>query len=181
MNFTVWLRAFREEDAVLVNKLRYGSEMEKLIGGSKRFVSLAKDREWVKALSLANNTDPIYLAICDKKSDAIGYTSISNVDFRVGTCFWSGIKIDSHLAGKGLGFEAELLILKYCFEELRMVRVSAQGLEEHEVAIKFMEKAGFKKEGLMRKYVYKDGKHHNVWLFSITDDDYKEIKEKYEL
>lgn len=181
MNFTVLLRALREEDAMLINKMRYNSEMENLIGGSKRFVSLAKDREWVKALSLANNTNPIYLTVCNKKAIAIGYTSISDVDFRNGTCFWSGIKIDSHLAGMGLGFQAELLILKYVFEELRMVRCTAQGLEEHEVAIKLMEKAGFKKEGLMRKHVYKNGKHHNVWLFSITDDDYKEIKEKYEL
>lgn len=181
MNFTVSLRAFREDDAILINKLRYDSEMEKLIGGSKRFVSLAKDREWVKSLSLANNTDPIYLAVCDKKSIAIGYTSISDVDFRNGTCFWSGIKIDSHLSGMGLGFQAGLLCIKYCFEELNIQRVTAQSLEKHEVADKLLIKLGYVKEGLMRHYIYKNGEYNNVWLWSILKEEYNIIKERYEI
>lgn len=182
MNFSIYFRALKTEDASFINNLRTIPTMENLIGGSKRFVSLERETEWVRDILLSDNNSVIYVAICENGSDKIiGYTSVSEIDYRNGTCFWSGIKLDPDCSGKGYGFQAELLILKYIFEELRMVRCKAQGLEEHKIALRYMEKAGFVKEGLMRKYVYKDGEHKNIWLFSMTDDDYILTKEKYEL
>jgi RimJ/RimL family protein N-acetyltransferase len=50
--------------------------------------------------------------------------------------------------------------------------------EHHTAAIRLMEGVGFSKEGLMRKYMYKNGEHINEWLYSIIDEDYLVLKEK---
>ena len=44
-----------------------------------------------------------------------------------------------------------------------------------------MDKAGFKKEGLMRKHVYKNGEYKNNWLLSILKEEYEVLKEKHEI
>jgi len=182
MVFDIYLRAFRSEDAPFINALRRIEGMENKLGGIKRFVSPEREMKWVQDIIMNDNQSAIYLAVCENGNDSIiGYTSISDIDYRNGTCFWSGIKLSPDKSGKGYGHQTALLILKYVFEELRMVRCIAHGLEEHEVAIKLMEKAGFKKEGLMRNFVYKNGEHKNTWLMSILKEEYNMIKQKYEL
>jgi RimJ/RimL family protein N-acetyltransferase len=124
----------------------------------------------------------MYFAVTEKDSnEIIGYTSISDIDYRNGKCFWSGIKLSPAVSGKGYGFQIALKVLKYVFEELRMVRCIGMCQEDHTPAIKLMLKAGYEEEGLMRKYLFKNGEYVNVRLYSVTDDDYKTIKEKHNL
>ncbi len=180
MEFTIFFRALKPEDAVFINSLRRIEDMENKIGGVKRFVSLEREIKWVNDLIMNDNPTMIYLAICEKGNDTIiGYTSVSDLDYRNGSCFWSGIKLSPEKSGKGYGLQTALLILKYVFDELRMERCIAHGLEEHIIALRLMEKTGFRKEGLMRKYVYKNGEYKNTWLLSILKEEYELLKQKY--
>lgn len=182
MDFKIKFRAFRIGDEVFINKLREDTERESKVGGMKRFVSLDREAKWVHDIIMGDSQSVFYFAVTPCDSDTIiGYTSISDIDYRNGTCFWSGIKLSRECSGKGFGLQIALLVLKYVFEELRMVRCIGKCQEEHIVALKLMEKAGYKKEGLMRKSMYKNGRHINQWLMSITDDDYKVVKDKFEL
>lgn len=182
MDFNIKFRAFRFGDEVFINELRNLTERENKVGGMKRFVSIDRERKWVNDIIMGDSQKTLYMAITELDSDKIiGYTSISDIDYRDGTCFWSGIKLSPSCAGKGYGLQVALLILKYVFEELRMVRCIGKCQEDHSVALKLMEKAGYSKEGLMRKSLYKNGRHINQWLMSITDDDYRNIKDKYEI
>lgn len=182
MKFDIKFRAFKFGDEVFINSLRDDQEMESHIGGIKRYVSIDREEKWVHDLVLNDNSSVIYLAITPIDSnDIIGYLSVHDIDYQSGTCFWSGIKLSRNYEGKGLGFQAGLLITKYVFEELRMVRCIGKCQEDHYAMINVMSKIGYKKEGLMRKSMYKNGRHINQWLMSITDDDYMETKEKYEL
>lgn len=182
MVFDIEFRAFRLGDEEFINELRNLSIRESKIGGMKRYVSLDRERKWVNDIIMGDDQTCMYMAITEKGSDdIIGYTSISDIDYRNGTCFWSGIKLSPHCAGKGYGIQVALKILKYVFEELRMARCIGMCQEEHIVALKLMEKAGYTKEGLMRKSLFKNGMHINQWLMSVTDDDYKFIRQKFDL
>jgi len=182
MEYRINFRPFKLSDAQFINQLRNEESMEALIGGGKRPVSYEREVKWVEDVIMKDNPQSIYFAITLVGSDEIiGYTSISEIDFRNGTCFWSGIKLDKLKSGKGIGMEVALKILKYVFEELRMERCKAECLETHEVALKMMQKAGYKTEGLMRSNIYKNGIHNNQWLLSIIRPEYEEIKMKYTL
>jgi len=182
MDFHINFRPFRLEDAQFVNKLRQQDTLEELIGGVKRPVPYEREVKWIQDIILGDNQHIIYYAVTEKNDDnIIGYVSISEIDYRNGTCHFSGIKIDPDRSGKGLGTEAVLKSMKYVFEELRMERCMALCLENNSASVRMFEKAGFKKEGLMRRNIYKNGKHSNQWLLSIIREDYTEIKKKYEL
>jgi ribosomal-protein-alanine N-acetyltransferase len=182
MEFQINFRPFKLEDAKFINDLRRLEDMERLIGGTKRPVSYERDLKWVEDIIMKDNQGVVYYAITLKgEDDIIGYTSISEIDYKNGTCFWSGIKIDQTKARKGVGTEVALKILKYVFEELRMVRCKAECLEEHEAALKMMLKVGYKQEGLMRNTIFKNGYHNNQWLLSVISSEYSEIKERFNL
>jgi len=182
MDFNLFFRALKPDDANFINELRKNKEMENLIGGPKRFISLERDRKWVNELIFSDNPGSIYLAICEQGADdIIGYTSIAEIDYRNGSCTWSGIKIAPEKSGRGYGLQVALLIIKHIFEELRMVRCYIVTQEEHQVILKLVEKVGFRKEGLMRKHLFKNGVYKNSWLLSILDTDYPAIKEQYGL
>ena len=182
MEFDIKFRAFKKGDEVFINSLRQNEEMESKIGGSKIFVSIDREAKWVEDIIMKDSASVMYFAITEKDSDEIiGYTSISDIDYRNGKCFWSGIKLSPSVSGKGYGFQTALKVLKYVFEELRMVRCIGNCQEFHSAALNLMLKAGYKKEGLMRKYLYKNGEYINTWLLSMTDDEYKEVKKENNL
>ena len=182
MEFDIKFRAFKMGDEKFINALRENEAMEEKIGGTKRYVSIDREEKWIHDIIMNDNQSAMYFAITEKTSDEIiGYTSISDIDYKNGSCFWSGIKLSPSLSGKGYGFQTAIKVLKYVFEELRMVRCIGMCQEDHIVALKLMLKSGYKQEGLMRKYLYKNGKHINEILLSCTDDDYAELKQKYNL
>ncbi len=182
MNFQISFRPFKLADATFVNNLRRDEGMERLIGGQKRPVSYERDLKWIEGIMLNDDQKSIYFAVTLAGDDnIIGYTSISEIDYRNGTCFWSGIKIDPAQSGKGIGTEVTLKVLKFVFEELRMVRCKGECLESHTNVLKMLLKIGFKQEGLMRNTIFKNGEHNNQWLLSVIDSEYVEIKSRYEL
>ena len=182
MDFNIDFRAFRLGDEVVINKLRTYRERESKVGGMKRFVSIDREAKWVHDIIMGDSQSSFYFAIVEiGQEEMIGYTSISDIDYRNGSCFWSGIKLIPECSGKGYGTQVALLILKYVFEELRMARCIGTCQENHIAALRLMEKVGYQKEGLMRKSLFKNGCHINQWLLSIADDDYKTIKVNFEL
>jgi ribosomal-protein-alanine N-acetyltransferase len=182
MDFNIKFRPFRLSDARFINNLRQLAAMEKMIGGAKRPVSLERDQKWVEDIIMKDDQSAVYYAITELNDDEIiGYTSISNIDYRNGTCFWSGIKIDEQKAGKGYGKQTALKLIQIAFEELRMVRLSAECQENHHPALQMMLRVGYQKEGLMRKRLFKNGVSNNQWLLSIIDEDYPSIKQEFGL
>lgn len=178
MDYQIDFRPFKPEDARFVNDLRQIENTESLLGGNKRPVSFERDVKWIQDIILSDSHTSIYFAITEKgKDEIVGYVSISEMDFRNGTCFWSGIKLDATRSGKGWGTQAGLKVLKYVFEELRMERCKGECLEEHEAAKRMMLSIGFKVDGLLRSTVFKNGKHHNQYTLSVTKGDYLQIKE----
>ncbi|RDC55819.1 N-acetyltransferase [Pedobacter chinensis] len=179
MQFNIKFRPLQLADAHFINNLRRLENMEKLIGGSIRPVSLERDQKWVEDLIMKDDQSTVYYAITElENEEIIGYTSVSNIDYRNGTCFWSGIKLDQTKAGKGYGKQTALKLMQFVFDEMRMVRLAAECQENHSIALNMMLNVGYQKEGLMRKRLFKNGKSNNQWLLSVTDEDYVEIKKR---
>jgi RimJ/RimL family protein N-acetyltransferase len=182
MNFDIYFRALKLEDAVFINELRKKPDMEGKLVSHTKFVPLERDQKWVNDLMMNDDPKISYFAISEIGSeDIIGYCSFSEIDYRNGTCLASGIKIVSPSPRKLYGLQALFLGFKLAFEEMRMARVYTIVLEEHTGSLKLMERSGFKREGLMRNFVFKGGEHKHCWLLGLTKEDYALIKEKNNL
>lgn len=102
-----------------------------------------------------------------KDSIIIGVAGFDDIieENQVATLF-IGLGYESE-RGKGYGSEAMKLLLEYGFSELDFYRIQLNVLEFNLSAIALYEKFGFKKEGIFREFVLRDGKRYNLLLYGL--------------
>lgn len=77
----------------------------------------------------------------------------------------------------GYNTECKLLLLTFCFETLKTVRVQFQTSDKNIRSQKAIQKVGAKLEGVLRKERVKpDGTFRNSVMFSIIDEEWPEVK-----
>ncbi len=81
--------------------------------------------------------------------------------------------------GSGLNTECKLLLLMYCFEELKANRVQLKTRDVNKRSAAAIRKIGGTFEGALRKdRVLRDGSTRDSLLFSIVDDEWPAVKER---
>jgi RimJ/RimL family protein N-acetyltransferase len=78
--------------------------------------------------------------------------------------------------GKGYGTEAVQLIVDYLFLSKELARIHAVADVRNKASKRVLEKAGFQREGTMRKCVYNRGELRDYYLYSILREEWKEPK-----
>ena len=78
---------------------------------------------------------------------------------------------------KGYGTEAIQMIVEYLVLNTKVVRMQVRTDEGNIPSHKALEKAGFTREGIMRKESYVEGDYRDMFLYSILREEWKE-KEK---
>jgi ribosomal-protein-alanine N-acetyltransferase len=176
----VFLRAFELEDHKKINRWRRDDAVYRLTGGNKYFVSSERDRKWVEE-KIFNHNSELYLAIClIANEEMIGYVSLSNIDHRNRRAEWSGVVIgEAQDRGQNYASQAIYLLLDYAFSELGLERVSGQWLDENQVSIFVGKMLGFQQEGILRRYVYKGGRHHDLIIMSMLKEEFENLKKRY--
>lgn len=71
--------------------------------------------------------------------------------------------------GKGYAIEAVKKVISYGFQELNLTRIGAMVFTENESSIKLLEKLGFEKEGILKKFMYQDGVPYDTNLYSLVN------------
>lgn len=178
MKSRIYLRPLELDDYKVSVKWRNDAEIQNMVGGHKYFVSIEKEKKWVE--NAINDNDRIVLAICLLENDKyIGNVMLQEIDWINRSARVPVLIGDKNEWGKGYATEARMMMLKFAFEERGMERISAYILENNVASIKQHEKCGFKKEGLLRKSVYKNGMFYNQVLMSLLKDEFYEAYSKF--
>lgn len=74
--------------------------------------------------------------------------------------------------GKGYGTEMMHLLLQYAFLEVNLHRVTLAVFEYNPRAIRSYEKAGFRHEGRMRRFLNKEGRRWDMLFMGILRDEW---------
>lgn len=115
----------------------------------------------------------ISFGIHDKiSSKLIGDIGISSVDLKNKHAEIGMTIGDKNYWNKGYGTDLVKTILKFCFEKLGLDKVYLDVWEENERAIGCYSKCGFKKDGVLREHVFRDGKYHNKWIMSVLKKEW---------
>jgi UDP-4-amino-4,6-dideoxy-N-acetyl-beta-L-altrosamine N-acetyltransferase len=153
------LLAWRNKDRVRLNM--YNSE---IIGEEEHF-------RWFASM-LAEPARQFYIIQDAEDGKSIGVASLFGMDMRQKRAEWGFyIGEDSYLH-KGYAVEAEFLVLRHVFEEIKLHRLSCTVLESNTQVISFHKRFGFAEEGRYRDYIFRDGRWMDVVLFSMTEDEY---------
>lgn len=178
MKHRIYLRALEPDDYLVSVKWRNDPEIQQMIGGHSYFVSPETEKKWV--MDSINSRDRTVLAICLVENDKyIGNVMLQEIDWinRTGRVpLMIGDKSEWH---KGYALEARMMMLRFAFEERGLHRIYAYILESNKASIKLHERCGFKKEGLFRQSVYKNGQYHNQVIMGVIKEEFYQAYEEY--
>lgn len=180
MENCVFLRGFEIDDALLINKWRNDMEIQRLVSTSYKYVSLEIEKEWVRKKMMDNQRD-IYLAIClnNESRRMVGYVSVNNIDYINRSAHGGGIVIGEKLFQDGeIKYEVGVKIRELVFDHLNLNRFTGSCLAEHKVSRIMMEACGYKLEGVKRQAIYKDGKYHDQFCYSLLREEYYKLLEE---
>ncbi|MHA1285664.1 MAG: GNAT family N-acetyltransferase [Promethearchaeota archaeon] len=177
-SFRVYLRALEPDDYKVTIKWRNDDEIWSMVGGPKYYVSSEYEKQWIN--NAIHNQNEIRLGICLKENDElIGLSSIIDIDWINKSAHCPSMIGEKKYWGKGFGTEARLLLLQFAFYERGFERIWALILENNISSLRMIEKCGYKKEGLLRNSVYKNGRFQNQVVMSILREEFDAIaKEK---
>ena len=84
-----------------------------------------------------------------------------------------GYEIHPDFEGKGYATEAVATAVDYAFGSLDLQRVEAEVMPGNMASEKVLIKNGFKKEGLLERSMYWEGKFFDINLFALLQSDYR--------
>jgi len=130
-------------------------------------MSLEQERDWAANAAVNPNT-PVYIIQADDGTD-IGSAGL-HIDGARATL---GIAIhDERYWNRGLGSDAVATLVDGAFRARPLVRIDLTVLPDNERAIRAYERAGFKREGVMRRYTYQNGEYRDLVLMSVLHEEW---------
>lgn len=69
--------------------------------------------------------------------------------------------------GRGYGREAIELALDFVFQELNLHRIQLTVFSYNDRAVALYERLGFRREGVYREFLLRDGQHHDMYLYGL--------------
>lgn len=103
----------------------------------------------------------------------VAFVSLEDILWSHGVA-WLGIGIGNREEwGKGYGHDAMSLVLNYGFCELNLHRVQLTVFEYNERAIALYEKTGFRREGVYREFMQREGRRYDMYLYGILRSEWE--------
>ena len=120
--------------------------------------------------------DTVFFIIEKKDGAKIGHIGGYMHGWMTGRMMEIGFALVPGERRRGYGTEAIQMIVDYLFQETDVVRVQAPTGTENIPSQRSLEKAGFSREGTMRKSWYARGEYIDQHLYSILREEWKEQK-----
>jgi RimJ/RimL family protein N-acetyltransferase len=146
-----------------------------------RTITTSEEIDLLLANALENKSkgSQIPFTIVDRASGRIiGSTRIGDIDLinRNVEIGWTWLSPDYWRTS--VNTECKYLLLQYCFEELKVIRVQFSVSGQNVRSQRAVERIGAKKEGVFRKHRIKpDGSIHDNIFYSIIDTEWPNVKE----
>lgn len=111
--------------------------------------------------------------ICSCEDDrVIGLANLDGVNYVNGNTE-IGIAISAaDMRGQGIAEDALKLLIRYCFDELRLHRVFARVISENVPSLGLFRKLGFREEGRFREHVRREGTFLDLIFFGLLSAEW---------
>lgn len=142
--------------------------------------TLQEMESWVsEAVKLRDQQLALPFVVILKETDEIvGTTRLYEMNERQRSCELGSTWYGKDFQRTFVNTESKYVLLRYCFEELGMIRVQLKTDERNVRSRKAIERLGAVKEGIMRnERILANGYVRNAVLYSITNDEWTAVKQ----
>ena len=115
--------------------------------------------------------DPHYLVVAEGDGGAVGHVMWREPE-RGGFGNWEiGVLLGPEHRGRGIGTAAQRLLVEHLFATTTAHRIWAGTESENLAEQRSLEKCGFRREGLLRGAVFRDGRWRDSFIYGMLRDD----------
>lgn len=135
---------------------------------------MEKQKNWFEGI--LNDSNSLYW-LMSYKDQLIGLVSITDWNQRDRRAYWNyyiGAPAFSMLGG----FIGPYLY-NYAFQNLNLHKLMGEVMEGNEGVRKLHLRHGAREVGYFTDHIYKNGKYHDVYLYEMTEDMWKDRKDKF--
>jgi len=173
----IFLRPPKRRDALKWQKLRMSSKSFLVPWEPSWDASSCSRRAFLRYFKNSNylaNMDRSYSFLIFKIDDKtlLGGINVGNVRRGVAQSASLGYWVGKNHARNGYMKEALQILIPTLFIDLRLNRLEAATLEENKASRNLLKKIGFKKEGVLRKYLKINGTWRDHILYGLLEDDF---------
>lgn len=130
--------------------------------------------KWLAGVVEDKNTFAFAVRALDG-DDLLGYLEVDGVDWQHGVC-GMGLAFGKQAnRGKGYGYEATKLALRYAFDELNLHRVQVTLFSYNHRSLALVDKVGFRREGVLRERLRRDGDRHDMLLYGMLRHEWEAL------
>lgn len=105
----------------------------------------------------------------------VGMLVVKDIFWQARHCsFFIGIG-NPEMRGRGYGTDAIRTLLKYAFLEMNMNRIGLEVMSYNLPAIHSYQRVGFKLEGTLRAFAYRDGVYYDMHIMGILRSEWEQI------
>lgn len=170
------LRTLVEADAASLAKLltenKYFWSTYEPLHRPEFYTVEAQRRKIVESLMLLAEKREFSFGIFAKgTSQLIGHISLYAVKRLPYSSAFVGYSMDERFAGRGIATAATRAIVLFAFNQVGVHRVEAYVAPKNDASIRVLEKAGFVREGLLRKLLYINGEWVDHYMYAILKED----------
>lgn len=166
------LEEMNESHLELMVKWRNNPAVSEMMFDRGKF-TLEKQKAWFNKTK-NDKSRRQFIIIENKGGRPIGAVNLMEIDFENLNCDWGYYIGEDEFRMGGYAVEAEYMILKFAFEELKLHKVYCQTFSYNKKVVSTHKKFGFKIDGTLREHYKSGDSFSDVLLMSILLDEFKE-------
>jgi len=171
-NKRILLRKPNLNDVNDLYKIKNNKKTSKLLGGQTRDYTKVDIENWIQYHN--HREDEEIFVIHEKINNIIiGHGGFYKIDYINKSAEYAILIGNNNFLGKGIGSHVTALLLKYGFEQLALNRISLSLLNENIAAYNLYSKIGFKREGCLKKSIWKNNKYYDEIIMAILKCEYE--------
>lgn len=139
-----------------------------------QIIPFEKHLKWYEKIKNLK-TEEYFVLFLENKP--LGLISLKNITFIHNRADW-GFYIGDLDAPRGSGLLMGFLALEYAFNNLSLHKVNGEVLEFNTPSVKYHEKLGFKRDGILRNEFKKNNIYYDIYKYSILKSEWDIQKNK---
>ena len=170
------LRPLKKDDLEEIMKWINDIEVTKHLSSINFPVSRLQEEKYLEKMMNKNDKQK-HLVIETKEGNYIGQITLDNINWKNRNAELGIVIGKKEYWDKGYGTEAIKMLLNYGFNQMNLYNIYLWVFNYNKRGIRCYEKCGFKRDGVLRKSHFYQGKFHNVILMSILKDEFRGINQ----
>lgn len=171
---SVRIRALEPEDLPALARWHNDPAIARMLVGWSFPLSMAGQKIWFEK-SLADEKTKRFAVETLSEGRLIGMTGLWDIDWKNREAL-TALLIGEDVRGKGYGADAIGAMMHYAFIDLGMNRLWGEILCYNTASYRaYVEKSGWKVEGVMRRKIYRNGQFNDSYLVAILRSEYEQL------